>query len=78
MGPLLEIYLDTQKEQRLESQKNKIIADLMVWKIGAVLAKCLDLYWVSDMDLYLGNLLSCGSNAEAYKSAMVKYWWFIT
>ena len=37
-----------------------MIVDLMVWHFGAVLARYLELYWESDTDLKLGNILACG------------------
>ena len=40
-GPLLDIYLDTQKEQRLDLQKDKMIVDLMVFLFRAVLVRYL-------------------------------------
>ena len=39
-----------------------MISDLMIWHLGAVLEKYLDMYWVSEMKLYLDNLLACGSS----------------
>ena len=57
----------------MEYQKNEIIEDFMVWRLGAVLAKYLDLYWVSDMGIYLDNLLACGSKVKSRKAAMVIY-----
>ena len=44
MVPLLDIYLDIHKENRLEAQEYEIISDLMVWNLGVVLEKYLDQY----------------------------------
>ena len=44
LGPLLDIYLDIQKQNRSEAHKNEIISELMICHLGAVLPKYLDLY----------------------------------
>ena len=69
----LDIYWYLQKENRPESQNYEMIAYLTVWYLGAVLAKSLDLYWESYMELYLDNILECGSKVEAQKAVMVEY-----
>ena len=42
--PLLDIYWYIQKEHIMEAQKYEIIEDLMVWHLGAVVGKHLELY----------------------------------
>ena len=41
----------------MEYQKSELISDLVVWHLGDVLVKYLDLYWESDVDLYLDIML---------------------
>ena len=48
-----------------------MIADLMVWHLGDVLYKYLDLDGSSEIGLYLDNMLTCGSNAEFQNTVMV-------
>ena len=64
--PLLDIYLDIQKEHMSEYQKGEMIADFMVWHLRAMLVKYLDLYGASEMDLYLDNLFTCGNKWKMY------------
>ena len=48
----------------LEAQNGEMIADFMVWHLGCVLAKYLDLYLSSDMSIYVNNILTCGSKVK--------------
>ena len=71
LGPLLDTYLHIYNKHSPENQKDEMISYLMVWHSRDVLAKYLDLYWESDMDLYLDNILQCGSNEDDHNSGMV-------
>ena len=64
LGPLLEIYLDIQREHISESQKDEMNTYFMVCYFGDVLAKYLNMYWESDIDLYLYSLLKCVSKPK--------------
>ena len=63
---LLNIYVDIHKEHMSEAQNGEMIAYLMVWHLGHVLAKDLELYLESEMDLYLDNILTCGPKVRTY------------
>ena len=45
----------------LEAHKDEIIAYFMVWNLVAMLTKYLYLYWVSEVEIYLDNILACKS-----------------
>ena len=64
LEPLLDIYWDIQKEHIPEFQKYEMISDLMLWHLGAVLARYLELYWSSEMDIYLDIILECVSKVK--------------
>ena len=55
----LKLHSDFQKVHSLEVQQVAMLADTMVWHLGAVLAKYLHLYSTSEMNLYLDFLLAC-------------------
>ena len=50
-----------------------MIADFMVCRFGAMMAKYLDLYWELEMDLYWDYMLAYGSNSKSQKAEMVAY-----
>ena len=64
LEPLLDIYWDIQKEHIPEVQKDAMISYLMLWHLGAVLARYLELYWSSEMDIYLDIILECVSKVK--------------
>ena len=56
LGTILDMYLDIQKEQISETQNDEMITKFMVWHLGAVLNKYLDLYRESDINIHLDNM----------------------
>ena len=50
-----------------------MIVDLIFFHWGDVLEKELDIYWASEMEIYLDNILACGYIVESQKAEMVEY-----
>ena len=64
LGPLLDIFMDIQKEHRSKSHNGSIIVYVIVWHLGYVLVKYFDLYLASEMEIYLYNILILGSKVR--------------
>ena len=47
LGPFWDIYVDNHNKHRPEAHNCDMIAYLMIWDLGYVLAKYLDLYLAS-------------------------------